>query len=259
MSEVEQGKVRLAVEGVVATVTFERPAARNAMTFDMYRQLGEACREIDQLDSIRVAVFRGAGGAFVAGTSIAEFKSFEGGHDGIAYEERVEAIISGLEGLKVPSVAVVDGPAVGGGIVLASVCDFRIVTPEARFGVPIARTLGNCLSVRNVARLERAVGPGVARRMLLLSALIEGPEAERIGFALACVGRERLEESVAEVVATLAAAAPLTVAASREAFRRIGRGDTESADLVAQVYGSRDFSEGVQAFLAKRRPDWQGH
>jgi enoyl-CoA hydratase len=255
----EAGRVTLVVEGPVATVTFDRPAARNAMTFEMYRQLAEACREIDGTEGLRAAIFRGAGPAFVAGTDIAEFTAFSGGEDGLAYEEKVEAVIAGLERLRVPSVAVVDGPAVGGGMVLASVCDFRVVTPQARFGVPIARTLGNCLSVRNVARLAGAVGPAIARKMLLLSALIDGAEAERIGLALACVERERLKEKVADVVATLVAAAPLTVAASREAFLRIGRGEAADADLVAQVYGSRDFSEGVRAFLEKRRPDWQGH
>lgn len=254
----DRGRVALEVEGAVATVTFDRPGARNAMTFEMYRQLAEACRTINETEGLRVAVFRGAGSAFVAGTDIAEFSAFGSGEDGLAYEERVEAIISGLEQLKLPSVAVVEGPAVGGGMVLASVCDFRVVTPEARFGVPIARTLGNCLSVRNVGRLARAVGPSAARKMLLLSALIDGREAERLGLALVCIERERLDETVAEVVATLSAAAPLTVAASREAFRRIDRGAMDDSDFIAQVYGSRDFSEGVKAFLEKRRPDWHG-
>lgn len=258
MSMEDKGRVTLAIEGEVAHVTFDRPAARNAMTFEMYGQLEEACARIDATEGLRVAIFRGAGGAFVAGTDIAEFTAFRSGEDGLAYEARIERIISRIEDLSVPSIAVVDGAAVGGGMVLAAVCDFRLVTPAARFGIPIARTLGNGLSLRNASRLERMVGPGPARRMLLLSELIDGETAERIGFTLACVPPEALEATLEDVVTKLCAAAPLTVSAGREAFRRLAHGEAGDADLISQVYGSRDFAEGVRAFLDKRKPVWEG-
>lgn len=258
MSEPDKGRVTLTIEGEVAQVTFDRPAARNAMTFEMYRQLEEVCARIDATENLRVVVFRGTGGAFVAGTDIAEFTAFRSGGDGLAYEERVERIIARMEALTVPSIAVVDGAAVGGGMILAAVCDFRLVTPAAQFGIPIARTLGNCLSIRNAGRLERSVGPGPARRMLLLSELLDGKTAERSGFALACVEPEELEARLQEVVAKLRVAAPLTLRAGREAFRRLGHGETHDADLISEVYGSRDFAEGVRAFLDKRKPVWEG-
>jgi enoyl-CoA hydratase len=148
----------------VATVLFDRPAARNAMTFAMYDELSHACRTIAATPGLRAAVFRGSGGAFVAGTDISEFAAFNSGEDGVAYERRIEAEIAEIEHLPVPTLAVVDGAAMGGGLIIATACDLRIASTRSRFGAPIASTLGNCLSIRNVARLERAFGLGAARR-----------------------------------------------------------------------------------------------
>jgi enoyl-CoA hydratase/carnithine racemase len=109
------GEVRYGRDGEIATVIFDRPAARNAMTWRMYEQLGEACAQIRREDGLRVAVFRGAGGkAFIAGTDIAQFRAFRGGDDGIAYEEKMEAILAGVEALPVPTLAVIEGFAIGG-------------------------------------------------------------------------------------------------------------------------------------------------
>src|SRR5262245_4931386 len=153
------GEVRYARDGGVATVIFDRPAARNAMTWRMYEQLGEACAQIRREDGLRAAVFRGAGGkAFIAGTDIAQFQAFRGGDDGIAYEEKMEGILAGVEALPVPTLAVIGGFAFGGGLRIASASDLLIATPASRFGIPIARTLGNCLSIANYARLIAALG-----------------------------------------------------------------------------------------------------
>ena len=159
------GEVRYGRDGEIATVIFDRPAARNAMTWRMYEQLGEACAQIRREDGLRVAVFRGAGGkAFIAGTDIAQFRAFRGGNDGIAYEEKMEAILAGVEALPVPTLAVIEGFAIGGGLAIAAACDLRIATPGSRFGVPIARTLGNCLSIANYARLIAALGASRGKR-----------------------------------------------------------------------------------------------
>ena len=137
------GEVRYSRAGDIATVIFDRPAARNAMTWRMYEQLGEACARIRGEEGLRVAVFRGAGGkAFIAGTDIAQFQAFDSGEDGIAYEAKMEDYIGGVETLPVPTLAVVEGFAIGGGLAIAAACDLRIATPGSRFGVPIARTLG---------------------------------------------------------------------------------------------------------------------
>src|SRR5260370_20624198 len=153
------------------------------MTWRMYEQLGEACAQIRREDGLRVAVFRGAGGkAFIAGTDIAQFREFRGGDDGIAYEEKMEAILAGVEALPVPTLAVIEWLSIGGGLAIAAACDLRIATPGSRFGVPIARTLGNCLSIANYARLIAALGASRAKRMLLLAENLSAEEALAAGF-----------------------------------------------------------------------------
>lgn len=254
----ERGEVRLRIDGPVARVTFDRPAARNAMTFAMYAQLGEVCDQLAARNDLRAIVFRGAGGAFVAGTDISEFTAFAGGADGVAYEERIDAALQALGNLPAPTLAVIDGAAVGGGLAIAAACDLRIVTPDAKFGVPIARTVGNCLSAANIARLVRAFGDGPVRRMLLLSEFLDGETVHTLGFAGACVPPDRLEDEAERQITRLCEAAPLTIAACREIFGRLSVEAPDDRDIIARVYGSRDFAEGVAAFLAKRKPDWQG-
>ena len=254
----ERGEVRLRIDGPVARVTFDRPAAKNAMTFAMYAQLGEVCDQLAARNDLRAIVFRGAGGAFVAGTDISEFTAFTGGADGVAYEDRIDAALQALGNLPAPTLAVIDGAAVGGGLAIAAACDLRIVTSDAKFGVPIARTVGNCLSAANIARLVRAFGDGPVRRMLLLSEFLDGETVHRLGFAGACVPPDRLEGEAERQITRLCEAAPLTVAACREIFGRLSVEAPDDRDIIARVYGSRDFAEGVAAFLAKRKPDWQG-
>ena len=255
-----QGEVRLAVTDGIATVLFDRPGARNAMTWAMYEQLGEACTAIAADARVRVAILRGAGGSFVSGTDISQFAAFEGGQAGLAYEARVNACVAALESLPVPTLAVVEGAAMGGGLMLAAACDFRVVMPDARFGVPIARTVGNCLSMANVARLVSAFGAPRTKRLLLLADVIGAEEALACGFALEVVPVAALGGRVDALCARLLAHAPITMRVSKEAVRRLVAGGVPRGgdDLIAEAYGSRDFKEGVAAFLAKRKPRWEG-
>ncbi len=254
------GEVRYSREGPVVTVIFDRPQARNAMTWRMYEQLGEACARIHREDGLRVAVFRGAGGkAFIAGTDIAQFQAFRGGDDGIAYEEKMEGYIGAVEALPVPTLAVIEGFAIGGGLAIAAACDLRIATPGSRFGVPIARTLGNCLSMANYARLVAALGAPRAKRVLLLAENITAEEALAGGFLSEIVAAPDLEARVAELTSRLSNHAPLTMRVSKEAMRRIlHAGLPDGDDLVRACYGSDDFRLGIEAFLEKREPQWTG-
>jgi enoyl-CoA hydratase/carnithine racemase len=254
------GEVRYVREGPVATVVFDRPAARNAMTWTMYEQLGEACARIRADETVRAAVFRGAGGkAFIAGTDIAQFQSFSSGEDGIAYEEKMEGYIGGVEALPVPTLAVVEGWAIGGGLAIATACDLRIATPGARFGVPIARTLGNCLSVANYARLVSALGASRAKRILLLAENLTADEALAGGFLVEIVEEAELNRKVADICDRLVKNAPITMRVSKEAIRRIVHAGLPAGDdLVRECYGSEDFRLGVRAFVEKREPQWTG-
>lgn len=252
-------QVRLTTSGAVATISFNRPESRNAMTFAMYRQLSIMCAELSRVQSIRAIIVRGEGGAFVAGTDIDEFTRFAGAESGLAYEREVEAVVAAIESLPVPTIAAVDGPAMGGGLVIAAACDFRVVSDRTLFGVPIARTVGNCLSSRNVARLERNFGLAATRRMLLLGDTLDAPAALACGFATELVAPTDLDARVERLAGRLAANAPLTLAAARESLRRLAAGRLYDDDIVAWVYASADFREGVAAFLGKRRPNWTGN
>jgi enoyl-CoA hydratase/carnithine racemase len=251
--------VRFERRGAVALLTFDRPEARNAMTWAMYDQLAALLERLDPGDGVRVAVFRGAGGSFVAGTDIGQFREFGGEEDGVAYEKRLDAIIGALEAVPVPTLAVVEGYAVGGGLAIAAACDLRVCTPDARFGLPIARTVGNCLSIANHARLLAHLGPGRTKALLLLARYLAAEEARAAGFVLEVVEGERLDARVAELCERLAAHAPVTLQVTKEAIRRITRAlSADGEDLVRRAYGSRDFREGVSAFLEKREPRWEG-
>jgi len=253
------GSVELTISGGVASVLFNRPESQNAMSFAMYDRLAQACAQISADNTVRAVVFRGAGEAFVAGTDIKEFREFKTAEDGLQYESRIEATIALVERIAVPTLAVVTGAAMGGGLILAAACDLRLVNPRARFGVPIARTLGNCLSVANTARLVASLGVSRAKRMLLLAHIIDAEEAVACGFALEVVPSEEIDRRAAEVAGVLGSNAPLTLRIAKEAIRRLETaGRPNGDDLVRLAYGSGDFKEGVSAFLEKRRPAWTG-
>ena len=254
------GAVHLEIQGPLATVTFDRPQERNAMTWAMYGQLGVFCEQLRQHASVRAVLFRGAGGkAFVAGTDIAQFLEFKDGDAGVAYEKRIDLCIGMLEALPMPTIALVEGWAVGGGVAIATACDFRIATPESKFGVPIAKTLGNCLSMSNMARLVQAFGAQRVKRMLLLAEMITADEALACGYLQAVVPGGELEAKGFALAEKLAALAPVTQSVAKEALRRLEQHHLpDGEDLIRRAYGSKDFKEGVHAFTAKRPPVWSG-
>jgi enoyl-CoA hydratase/carnithine racemase len=254
------GQVQLTVKNGIAAILIDRPEARNAMTWAMYEELGRICEELAVRADVRVTTFRGAGGeAFVAGTDIEQFRSFEGGADGLAYERVIDQRIGQIERLPMPTVAILDGWTIGGGLAIGAACDFRIAVPTASFGVPIARTLGNCLSMANTARVVAAFGVARAKRMLLLADLLSAQEALDCGFLTAVEEPATLDAAADQLCARLARLAPVTQRVSKEAIRRgVAQTVPQGDDLVAACYGSSDFKIGVAAFLDKQKPAWTG-
>ncbi|HEX6774241.1 MAG TPA: enoyl-CoA hydratase/isomerase family protein [Methylomirabilota bacterium] len=257
----EQSEVLVDRKDAVVTLTFNRPEARNAMTWNMYERLYQTAEEVDADDSVRVLVLRGAGGkAFVAGTDISQFKSFRTAEDGIQYEREGERRTARLERVGKPVIAQIQGFAVGGGFAIAAVCDIRIATPESRFGFPIARTLGNCLSMENYSRCVDLFGPSRVKEMIMRARLITAEEAHAAGFVHEIVPAGEIEARVATIAAEVAAHAPITLRVTKEAVRRIQeRRRLEGGDdLISLTYTSADFREGMSAFLEKRPPRWTG-
>lgn len=250
------------VASPVAFFTIDRPDAGNAMTWAMYDALVAACDRVDAAPDVRVLVVRATGETFCTGTDIGQFESFKTREDGRAYEERLERCLARLEQVAVPTMAQVEGIAAGAGCAIALACDLRICSPGARFGVPIARTLGNGLSFENCARLVDHFGIGRARAMLLTGGFIDAADALAGGAVTRLVDATEVARAVDEVAAAIARNAPLTMRAAKAAFRRLTRNRRpdagDIADLVADCYASADFREGVSSFLAKRPPTFTG-
>jgi enoyl-CoA hydratase/carnithine racemase len=251
------------IENDIAFLTINRPHARNAMTWEMYEALVESCDQVDGSDAVRVFVIRAAGDkAFISGTDISQFTHFDTPEAPIAYERHLDHVIDRLERVRVPTIAQVHSIAAGGGCAIALACDMRVCTPEARFGVPIARTLGNCLSAANYARLVDLIGPARTKDILFTGRLIDAAEADTLGLVTRLVPAAEIEKTVHTLATTIAANAPLTLRATKEAVRRIQahrRIAPELADdLITLCYLSADFKEGVAAFLSKRAPRFTG-
>jgi enoyl-CoA hydratase len=233
--------------GPAAWVTFNRPEAHNAMTFEMYEQLFACCEQADGDDDVRVLVLRGAGEkAFVAGTDIRQFLEFSSPEDGLEYERTIDRIVGRLERVRVPTIALIDGFAMGSGLALSAACDLRICTPAAVFGLPIARTVGNCLSMENYARLAALIGEARVKDIVFTARRVEAEEALAVGLATEVV--EDAAARVEELCELLAGHAAMTMWATKEALRRL-RPVPDGDDLVRAVYGSEDFRARVRAFL----------
>ena len=245
-------------QGEIGIITFNRPQARNALTFEMYHRLGALCAEPPT--DIKALVIHGSGGkSFAAGTDISLFRNFNSAQQAVEYESTMDRVISDVEKSPVPTIAAITGACTGGGAVIAAACDLRISDQNLKYGFPIARTLGNCLSAANLARLAVLIGSGRVREIIFTSRLIEAREALQIGLISEIIDTEQpvLERAMA-LATTVAENAPLTLQATKEIQRRLARTDVEDQDWIVKCYTSEDFQEGLDAFLSKRKPNWQG-
>jgi enoyl-CoA hydratase/carnithine racemase len=247
--------------GSIAFLTFNRPQARNALTWAMYEGLYDCCEHVENDDRVRVLVLRGAGDkAFVAGTDISQFRAFNTPEDALTYERNNNRYAGRLESLKKPTIAMIRGACTGGGAAFALCCDMRLASPDVRFGVPISRTLGNILSTQNFVRLVSLIGPARTKDLIFTARLIGADEGKAAGVFNEIVDADKLEARTLELAEQIAGHAPLTIRAAKMAVQRIvdKLKLEEAEDLVLMCYMSEDFREGVSAFLDKRPPQWQG-
>lgn len=254
------GQVTFSQDGAVGQVLFDNPSALNALSFAMWRQLGAICAEIAGDASLRVVVFRGAGDkAFVAGTEIDDFQTFESGQRGIDYEAEMDGYVEAVEALPQITVAAVQGWVVGGGLSIACACDLRIATPDSKFGSPIGRSIGNCLSAKGYARMAAHLGISQAKRILLLGEMPGADELLALGVLHQVAEPEAFEAALAALCQRAAENAPLTSQASKTALWRLVYANLpDTDDLTAKVYGSADFKSGVRSFLKKEKRVWSG-
>ncbi len=244
-------RVKLTVHASgAAEILIDRPERHNAMTRAMYDALLECIAACQRNAAVRSVLFRGAGGkSFISGTDIGHFKDFADGREGIAYEAFVERVIDAVERIAVPTVAVIDGWAVGGGLALATACDFRVCSAGSRFGAPIAKTLSNTLSSRNIARLQAALGVPRVKRMLLLADYLNADEALACGYVQTVCAQGELQTVAHALADRLMGLSPVTHKAVKESIRRIVvEQRLDDDDIVEEVYGSQAFRDGVAAF-----------
>lgn len=263
-----RGEPELLVErrgesGEIVWVTLNRPHARNALTFAMYERIREVCVDVNADPSVRTVVFSGAGGrAFAAGTDISQFRAFDKEEDALDYEDRMDRTLGAVEGVRVPTIAAIAGACAGGGAGIAIACDLRICTPSLKFGFPIARTVGNTLSMANFARLTTLIGAARVKELIFMARMVGANEAAAIGIVNEVVkSEEALEPRVMEICSTISKSAPLTLETTKEALRRIRVQITPpdgGADLLIKAYMSDDFREGIEAFFGKRPARWKG-
>jgi enoyl-CoA hydratase len=243
-------------EPPVATVVFNRPKSRNALNEAMQRALPPMLDQLREDADVRVLILRGAGGkAFAAGDDITQFVDW-GAKEALAHYHHLEAFIGAIEAFPKPTIALIQGFAVGAGLEVAAACDLRYASTDSRFGIPIAR-LGHTVDLRNALRLIRLVGPSRVKELLFMAELIGAEEALQIGLINRALPPDQIESYTHESARKMATYAPLSLMQSKASVQLCLdnpelRGIAEPAAIAAALYATEDFHAGVQAFLSKQ-------
>jgi enoyl-CoA hydratase/carnithine racemase len=256
-----QDSVYLERDGAIATIVLNRPEKRNALNLSSWRALGERLEEVENDDSVKVVLVRGAGDrAFAAGADVTEFPTLRADAETASrYGALTEGVEARLADLAKPTIAMVRGSCVGGGCELAVACDLRVADESAVFGITPAK-LGIVYPLVATKRLVDLVGPAAAKRILFTGDLMPAAEALRVGLVDEVVDAAVLQERTYDLARTIAERAQSSVRATKVLIRMIGQGQTQDDDrtraLQEESYGSADYREGVQAFLDKRSPSF---
>ena len=262
----ETGTERLLAhnDGAIGFLTFNNPARHNAISLEMWRAIPEVLAAFEADPEVRVVVFRGAGEkAFVSGADISQFDSARASRDANdLYNEHSAAATRAMALLEKPSIAMIRGYCIGGGLAVALTCDLRIAAEDARFAIPAAR-LGLGYGFSGVQRLVDVVGPSHASTILFTARQLSAAEALHIGLVNQVVAVNELEPELRRCAGLISENAPLTIRASKLAIREACK-DAERRKLheveaaVAACFDSEDYAEGRRAFAEKRKPRFSG-
>lgn len=251
--------LKLVREGDIAWLILNRPDKRNAINAEMWRALPELLAEVEQDEQLKVLIFRGADErAFSGGADISEFETLRSTEEGArAYNEMNEGAEAALVAFPKPTIAMVQGPAIGGGCGISLSCDLRYADPTARFGITPAK-LGLVYSLKATKNLVDVVGPAHAKSILFSGQQIDATRAREIGLVNDIVPADEIESFTRELAHTIASRAQYSVRATKRIIRLILDGHAEDTDESAELrltsFGTEDYREGVQAFMDKRAP-----
>ena len=259
------GPILLEHDGPVATITLNRPAQRNAISFAMWGELSQLLAQLDADREVRVVVITGAGDeAFSAGADISDFQEHRSDSiKGRRYNGAVNGLLETLDGMATPTISMIRGFAVGGGCEVAIATDLRLAAEGSKFGIPVAR-LGISIGHREMKGLVNLVGKGNALYILLSGRLVDAQEAKSMGLVNQVLPPEQLSEATYRLAKDIASLAPLSHRANKEILNQVLAKPSldgltpEEADLPLIQFDTRDYQEGYRAFLEKRRPQFAG-
>ncbi len=251
-------------EGGVGFATFNNPERHNAVSLDMWQATQRILDDFAADNDIRVVVLNGAGGkAFVSGADISKFESERASQDAQqVYSKQVDAAYASVAEFPKPTIAMIQGYCIGGGLGLATCCDLRICSDNSRFAVPAAK-LGLGYGYTGLKRLVDIVGPSFAKEIFYTARQFDAEEARTMGLVNRVVPAAELQSYVKSVTDMIGANAPLTIKAVKFTVGEIVKDESKkdiprSAEMVAQCFASRDFIEGRTAFMEKRKPVFTG-
>jgi enoyl-CoA hydratase len=262
--EQQNDKMLARREGSVGHMIFNNPEKHNAVSLDMWDAAEAILDDFEKDESVRVVVLSGAGGkSFVSGADISRFEKERGSEEAVRhYNDRIKLVYDRIHAFPKPTIAMINGYCIGGGLNLAAACDLRFCSAKSKFAMPAARlALGYPFPA--IKRLMEAVGPGAARHLMFTAQRIDAEEAWRLGLVQKILPEDELEAFVAGYAGKIAANAPLTVKAmkliSNEVLKDSDARDMAICDrLVSECFASEDYKEGRRAFMEKRDPNFKG-